>query len=194
MSTKQSKVKKQPSTPSKRAAKEDDKAVNIVTPVATKPQRKLTVTPKKQRVPLIGDEVDDQQSENLDTSNIVSPSKPVKSTVHVDSKVELVYKIVKKTTGALGGNGATGAIYGELTTRALQRVFNIMVEKCNMSSTSRMIDVGAGLGKPNFHAAQDPAVRLSLGAELEDIRWNVRYYLPRLFAGLATYYRIALFS
>jgi hypothetical protein len=194
MSTKQSKVKKQPSTPSKRAAKEDDKAVNIVTPVATKPQRKLTVTPKKQRVPLIGDEVDDQQSENLDTSNIVSPSKPVKSTVHVDSKVELVYKIVKKTTGALGGNGATGAIYGELTTRALQRVFNIMVEKCNMSSTSRMIDVGAGLGKPNFHAAQDPAVRLSLGAELEDIRWNVRYYLPRLFAGLATYCRIALFS
>jgi hypothetical protein len=194
MSTKQSKVKKQPSTPSKRTAKEDDKAVNIVTPVATKPQRKLTVTPKKQRVPLIGDEVDDQQSENLDTSNIVSPSKPVKSTVHVDSKVELVYKIVKKTTGALGGNGATGAIYGELTTRALQRVFNIMVEKCNMSSTSRMIDVGAGLGKPNFHAAQDPAVRLSLGAELEDIRWKVRYYLPRLFAGLATYCRIALFS
>lgn len=175
MSSKQSKAKKQPSTPSKRATKEDEKAVNIVTPVATKAQReKPTVTPKKNRAPLIGDEVDDADSENLDTSNIVSPSKPIKSTVQVNSKVELAYKIVKKTTGALGGNGATGAIYGELTTRALQRVYNIMVEKCNMTSASRMIDVGAGLGKPNFHAAQDPAVRLSVGAELEDIRWNVR--------------------
>lgn len=151
--------------------------MNIVTPVASKVRPEaLTVTPKsskKPKAPLIGDEVDEDSNENLDTSNVVTPSK-IKSTIHVDSKVEKVYKIVKKATGALGGNGATGAIYGELTTRALQRVYNIMVEKCNMTSSSRMIDVGAGLGKPNFHAAQDPAVRLSIGAELEDIRWNAR--------------------
>jgi hypothetical protein len=29
-------------------------------------------------------------------------------------------------------------------------------------------------GKPNFHAAQDPRVRLSIGVELEEIRWQVR--------------------
>jgi hypothetical protein len=174
MSTKQEKTKKSPTTPSKRATKAE---VNIVTPVATKAHpENLTVSPKASRKPkaaLIGDEVDDKSDENLDTSNLVSPSKFGKSTLYVDPKVEKVYKIVKKATGALGGNGSTGAIYGELTTRALQRVYNIMVDKCNLSSASRMIDVGAGLGKPNFHAAQDPAVRLSLGAELEDIRWNV---------------------
>ena len=38
----------------------------------------------------------------------------------------------------------------------------------------RFIDIGAGLGKPNFHVAQDPCCRLSLGVELEDIRWQVR--------------------
>lgn len=30
-----------------------------------------------------------------------------------------------------------------------------------------------GLGKPNFHAAQDPQVRLSIGIELEDIRFQL---------------------
>ena len=193
MSTKIEKVKKLPTTPTQTKksvsrTSADEKDTNIVTPVATKVRNvKLTTTPKssrKARIPLIGDEVDDEINENLNTSNlsaIVSPSKPVKSTLHVDSKVEKVYKIVQKTTGALGGNGSTGAIYGELTTRALQRVYNIMVDKCNLTSASRMIDVGAGLGKPSFHAAQDPALRLSLGAELEDIRWIVSFFFFTLY-------------
>ncbi len=181
-------VKKVPSTPtrSKKAAKAADaekSAANLVTPVASKArQESLTVTPKvshrKARLSLIGDEVDDVEDENLNlsnvsASNIVSPSKVIRSTLEVDPKVEEAYKIIRKVTGVLGGNGSTGAIYGELTLRALQRVYNIMTEKCNLTKSSRMIDVGAGLGKPNFHAAQDPAVRLSLGMELEDIRWNV---------------------
>lgn len=37
----------------------------------------------------------------------------------------------------------------------------------------RFIDIGAGLGKPNLHVAQDPCCRLSLGIELETIRWQV---------------------
>lgn len=35
------------------------------------------------------------------------------------------------------------------------------------------IDVGSGLGKPNYHAASDPHVRISIGIELEHIRWQV---------------------
>lgn len=163
------------------------KPVNMVTPTTTKArEEKLSATPKTSRrakPALIGDEVDDEvDSENFDlsnvsASNIVSPSKGIRpSTLAVDPKVEEAYKILKKVTGTLGGNGYTGAIYGELTLRALQRVYNIMVEKCNLTKYSRMIDVGAGLGKPSFHAAQDPAVRLSLGMELEDIRWIVSLF------------------
>jgi hypothetical protein len=79
--------------------------------------------------------------------------------------------------------GYNGAIYGELTMRSMQRVLNILVDQCNLNKFSRFIDVGAGLGKPNFHAAQDPGVRLSLGVELEEIRWqlsmhNMDRFLP----------------
>ena len=70
----------------------------------------------------------------------------------------------------MGGNGTTGAIYGELTMGSMQKVKNYLEEHCELTDQSRFIDVGSGLGKPNFHAAQDPAVRLSIGVELEAIR------------------------
>ena len=56
---------------------------------------------------------------------------------------------------------------------SMQKVVNFMTEHCEMDSDSLFIDVGSGLGKPNFHAAQDPGVRVSVGIELEDIRWQL---------------------
>jgi hypothetical protein len=70
--------------------------------------------------------------------------------LHVNNNVTDVYKIVQKVTGALGGNGYNGAIYGELTTRSMQRVLNILIDKCQLSSSSRFIDVGSGLGKLSY--------------------------------------------
>lgn len=96
-----------------------------------------------------------------------------KSRVEILPQVKKVYQFVNQMTGALGGNGYNGAIYGELTVGSMQKVINIMVDKCEMNHRSRFIDVGAGLGKPNFHAAQSPGVRLSMGVELEHIRWQV---------------------
>jgi hypothetical protein len=96
--------------------------------------------------------------------------------IQCDEKTALAYKLIRKNTGSLGGNGSTGAIYGELTMGSMQKCINILTDKCEMNSSSRFIDVGAGLGKPNFHAAQDPAVRLSLGVELEEIRWKLSMY------------------
>ena len=91
----------------------------------------------------------------------VSPQKL--APLVISPKVELAYKIVRKSTGALGGNGTTGAIYGELTIGSMQRVIDYLKENCELTEQSRFIDVGSGLGKPNFHAAQDPAARLSIG-------------------------------
>ena len=56
---------------------------------------------------------------------------------------------------------------------SMQKVLNFMTEHCEMDCDSLFIDVGSGLGKPNFHAAQDPGVRVSVGIELEDIRWQL---------------------
>ena len=112
---------------------------------------------------------DDVQS----TKSAESPRKLFQSNIKIDPKVAVAYKCVQKATGALGGNGDTGAIYGEVTMYSMQRVLDVMKAKCELTHRSRIIDIGAGLGKPNFHASQDPACRLSIGVELLDIRWKV---------------------
>jgi Histone methylation protein DOT1 len=91
----------------------------------------------------------------------------------IPTKVSKVYKLIHKSTGTLGGNGYDGAIYGELTMHSMQKIINTLVEKCELTSDSRFIDVGSGLGKPNFHVAQYPGVRVSVGIELETIRWKL---------------------
>jgi hypothetical protein len=58
----------------------------------------------------------------------------------------------------------------------MHKIVNYLVDECNLSTDSRFIDVGSGLGKPNFHVAQYPGVRISIGIELEKIRWEVKKY------------------
>ncbi|KAJ1412193.1 hypothetical protein B484DRAFT_402394 [Ochromonadaceae sp. CCMP2298] len=164
----------------------------LITPQHNPPAESKRATPKasgskaKKSIEEEGD--DETEQENVDTANfdaeVVSPRK---SPIEVTWRTEQAYKILQKTTGQLGGNGYNGAIYGELTMRSMQRVLNILVNQCGLTSSSRFIDVGAGLGKPNIHAAQDPACRLSIGVELEEIRWqlsmhNMDHFLPAVEA------------
>ena len=69
------------------------------------------------------------------------------SSIVIDPRVEMVYKLVHKSTGALGGNGYDGAIYGELTMHSMQKIANYLIDNCELNSQSRFIDIGAGLGK-----------------------------------------------
>lgn len=110
---------------------------------------------------------------DLTTEDVVeSPTK--KRVEHrISDEVDHCYRVVNKKTGALGGNGYTGAIYGELTIGSMQKIVEYLTEECEMSVESCFIDVGSGLGKPNFHALHYPGVRLSIGVELETIRWQV---------------------
>ncbi|DAZ93126.1 TPA: LOW QUALITY PROTEIN: hypothetical protein N0F65_009702, partial [Lagenidium giganteum] len=91
----------------------------------------------------------------------------------VELEVSEVYRAIRKQTGALGGNAAGGAIYGEITQSSFQRVIDFMKENCEFSSRSLFVDVGSGLGKPNFHVAIDPGVEVSYGIELEELRWQL---------------------
>jgi hypothetical protein len=141
------------------------------------------------------DEKENNEKDLLSSTNIVTPIKGKKSKprskslnilrlstsektsqIQISSRVIMIYKLIRKATGALGGNGYDGPIYGELTMHSMQKVINILVEKCELTYSSRFIDIGAGLGKPNFHVAQDPVVRLSIGIEIEELRWKVRLF------------------
>lgn len=85
--------------------------------------------------------------------------------------VTQIYKIIRRLTGSIGGNGYVGPIYGELTMNSMQKMINLMVQHCGLDASSRFIDVGSGIGKPNFHVAQYPGVSFSCGVEVEHTRW-----------------------
>ena len=54
--------------------------------------------------------------------------------------------LVRRRAGKLGGGGAGGAIYGELTFKSFSRVVEFLKSKCNFTPSSTFIDIGAGLG------------------------------------------------
>lgn len=84
-----------------------------------------------------------------------------------------VYKIIRRSTGGIGGGGYGGAIYGELTIGAMNDVITSMIHHTGFSPTSKFIDIGCGLGKPNLHVAQYPGVAVNVGIECNPLR----YYL-----------------
>lgn len=91
----------------------------------------------------------------------------------VPTKVKLFYNSIRKNSST-GGNGYQGAIYGELSMENMNKIVQEMVRHCGLNDSSRFIDVGSGLGKPNFHVqAFVPGIKLSLGVELEEIRWQL---------------------
>lgn len=89
----------------------------------------------------------------------------------VQDNVRQVYGIIKKLTGSIGGNASFGPIYGELTMGSMQKMINLMKQYTGFNASSRFIDVGSGIGKPNLHVTQDPGVEVSFGIEIEESRF-----------------------
>jgi hypothetical protein len=85
--------------------------------------------------------------------------------------VNALYVLLHTATGALGGNAdGRGGIYGELAKAAFQRVLDFLVLHCELGPTSAFMDMGSGLGKPNFHAAVEAGLRYSVGVEIDKVR------------------------
>ena len=62
-----------------------------------------------------------------------------------------VYKLVRKTTGTLGGNGYDGAIYGELTMHSMHKIVNILMSKCEVGNFSRPPNKLCLVSTTSFH-------------------------------------------
>jgi hypothetical protein len=77
------------------------------------------------------------------TNNLIANKKrKLMSTVKVSPRVDFVYCKIRECTGALGGNGSTDAIYGEITMGSMQKIINYMVEHCEFDKQSRFLDIG----------------------------------------------------
>ena len=172
-------------TSPKRRRQNNAKVVHLVTPTATSssdtttPQRPVDLTAKR-KLFLEGNAAAVTPSRQRETEILPHQDSPAKrklifgrltTEVAVKDSVRKVYAIVRKLTGSLGGNGSHGPIYGELTMGSMQKIINLMKEHTGFDETSRFIDVGSGIGKPNLHVTQDPGVEFSYGIEVEYDRW-----------------------
>jgi len=143
----------------------------------------LTTADKKRKVHVVTPSTTSTNSINddgIDAPNQVVPSAKRRllfgryvALVNCAPNVDSIYKIVRKLTGNIGGNGYSGPIYGELTKHSMQKMVDLMVQNTGFSSSSRFIDVGSGIGKPNLHVAQYPGVEFSCGVEMEHNRWSL---------------------
>mmetsp|Transcript_16823 Transcript_16823/g.32816 ORF Transcript_16823/g.32816 Transcript_16823/m.32816 type:complete len:633 (+) Transcript_16823:352-2250(+) len=117
--------------------------------------------------------------EAVTTTSNSAPTAAQDEYQELDRKIHLkmLYSLIRRKTGALGGGGSGGAIYGEVTQESFQRVVDVLVSKCGLNTESVFLDIGAGLGKPNFHVAISPGVKQSFGVELIGGRWWQSIYL-----------------
>jgi len=88
----------------------------------------------------------------------------------VQQRVKTLYSLIQRTN-KVGGEGMGGAIYGEITIGSMSKMIAYLKENTDFGPDSVFIDVGSGLGKPTMHAAVDPGCRLSLGVEMQGVRW-----------------------
>lgn len=56
---------------------------------------------------------------------------------------------------------------------SMAKMIQYMMDYTKLNSSSRFIDVGSGIGKPNLHVAQYPGVEFSCGVEMEQVRWSL---------------------
>lgn len=85
--------------------------------------------------------------------------------------LDKLYSLVHSKTSSIGGGGAGGSIYGEITQQSFHNLVELLVDKCNFTTESIFLDIGSGLGKPNLHVSLYPGVEKSYGVEIHGGRW-----------------------
>ena len=91
----------------------------------------------------------------------------------------------------MGGVG--DAIFGELTQGAFQKVVEFLKDHCEFDQNSLFLDIGSGLGKPNFHVSIDPGCKVSYGVELEPVRWHLSLHNLRRVLSTSSYANTTIF-
>jgi hypothetical protein len=74
----------------------------------------------------------------------------------------------------VGNTGVNeGPAYGELIKASFKKIIKYLKENCDLKKSSRFLDLGCGLGKPNIHIAIAEEIALSIGIENQEIRYNL---------------------
>lgn len=143
---------------------------SLLSPVKSRPEGKFSSPEKKFNTP----------------SKSQEPVAPTKEAETLPGPaIKHLYRVIQKSSGAVGGYGHNGPVYGEITMGTFQKVVNAMVKHTGFDASSSFVDIGSGLGKPSLHVALNPGVQLSCGIEVEELRWqlsmhNLRFVMAQV--------------
>jgi len=115
--------------------------------------------------------IDSELKNNIDE---ICGSQRRRKKAFVVSPVRKLYSIInKKKTGAecaYAGYKLT-PIAGEITTASMERIIHCMKRHMHFDSSSRVLDIGSGQGKPSLHFAVAVNPSFNVGVELIPWRW-----------------------
>jgi hypothetical protein len=70
----------------------------------------------------------------------------------------------------LGGGEGVEGLYGSIKGSDMQRILQCMVAYCGMCTTSILVDMGAGLGRPLLHALLSVGLPAAWGIEVDPVK------------------------
>lgn len=150
---------------------------NFLSPVKSRPEGKFTspekfISPLKARMTPLK-----PQGTPLKELEVKDAPPPL--------NIKQLYRVIQKSSGAVGGYGHNGPVYGEITMGTFDKIVHVMKRHTAFDASSSFVDIGSGLGKPNLHVALHPGVKLSCGIEVEQLRWqlsmhNLRFVMDQV--------------
>ncbi|KAK9904097.1 hypothetical protein WJX75_004484 [Coccomyxa subellipsoidea] len=88
----------------------------------------------------------------------------------IAAKVKALYYTMRSLENKLGGGEGIEGLYGTLACGGMQKVLDCMAANCGLKSTSRLVDVGAGIGRPLLHAVVGQYAASAWGVEIDRVK------------------------
>lgn len=88
------------------------------------------------------------------------------ATVEKNRELALIY-IRNNNNTADGGLNAN--FYGEVTKQSMQTMAEVLHTRFSLNDTSKILDIGSGLGIPSFHLARWAPISLGIESSVERV-------------------------
>ncbi|KAK9829586.1 hypothetical protein WJX72_006653 [[Myrmecia] bisecta] len=87
-----------------------------------------------------------------------------------EAAVKALYYVMQSVEGRLGGGEGVEGLYGSIKRTGMQKVLDCLAQQCSMDSSSCLVDIGAGLGRPLLHALVGHGIASAFGIEIDSIK------------------------
>eukprot|EP00887_Chlorella_sp_A99_P002183 scaffold21.g2183.t1 len=85
-------------------------------------------------------------------------------------RMKVLYSVMQSVENRLGGGEGVEGLYGSINRSGMQKVVESLRAHCGLDSSSHLVDIGAGLGRPLMHALVDPGIASAAGVEIDRIK------------------------